>query len=108
MTDIFVQSFIKGLGKTTATLVVCGITGGILYYFTNQNSNLFNKNVLKKESKSMIDMETITVSDKNENIEDEHIVENYVENIVENNAVELDAKKLFDDMISKKRKWAFV
>lgn len=121
MTDIFVQSFIKGLGKTTAALVVCGLTGGVLYYFTNQNNyNLFDNVFKKSNNVKMINMETITENTNetnetneidSENGENENIVENYVENMtkeIDSEGKELDAKKLFDEMISKKRKWGFV
>jgi hypothetical protein len=112
--NIFIESFIKGLGKTAAALLVCGVTGSILYYISKDEN-------VKKNDSCELNMVELNKAETTETevveshlVESQGVIEKYNENIEEYNESEnlenndFDAKKIFDEMNFRKRKWNFM
>lgn len=113
MSELFIESFIKGIGKTSAAVLICGFAGSVFYFITQQ-SEKYNKKYTKKNNFTQLDEfdienESKEVSEEKTSGISSDISDNVSGRISDNVSGDiLDAKKIFDGMISKKRRWSLI
>jgi hypothetical protein len=101
-TSILLDSFIKGVGKTSAALFVCGVLGGVWSMYSNLKykklSNSNNLNHVKNNDKNNDNHYDNDNDNDNHNHNDNDLVYDHFSNINFKTQEYKDYKNIFDNI----------